>query len=206
MRERDTSNLSSNSPIAIVMVGLPGSGKSFFAEQFAKAVGLAIASQDRIRWMLFATHTYEENENDIVRQVDGLLIEQLFRTRRSFVIDGGYNTMAERNLLRQRCRRAGYKTLFVVVQTDLPTAKHRAMNYQSDRNPVEIYNQDLTPELFDRLSKDYQAPTVDNNRVVVISGKHNFNAQARNILKHIMATNRSFLDQRRGSSSNDAKA
>lgn len=191
MREVKKTVLTPKSPLVVAVVGAPGAGKSFFAEQFANAIGLAIASQDHVRWMLFAKHTYSRNENDIVNQVVGMLVDQLFKTKRSFVIDGGCNAAVERQRLKTQCRQAGYKLLFVTVQTDLPTAKHRAMHRTADHG-LANYNQDLTPELFKQLLAKYQAPIVDNITTIAISGKYNFNAQARSVLKHIFATNQAW--------------
>ena len=68
--------LTLSSPMIIEVVGLPGSGKSFFANQFANTFGAALVSQDKIRWTLFAHHTYSDNENAMVEQVADLLITE----------------------------------------------------------------------------------------------------------------------------------
>ncbi len=181
--------LTLTSPIVMVVVGVPGSGKSYFAERFADTFGAAIASQDRIRWMLFSKHTYSKTENDIVRQVDGLLIEQLLRTKRTFVIDGGYNKELDRRKLAARARKAGYKVLTIAVQTDMATIRRRAL-HRSESNVGDKYKQSLTAEQLDQFIKAYEEPRVDRDNVIVISGKHSYDAQARNVLKRIVASGR----------------
>ena len=57
--------LTLSSPMIIEVVGLPGSGKSFFANQFANTFGAALVSQDKIRWTLFAHHTYSGHYSHI---------------------------------------------------------------------------------------------------------------------------------------------
>lgn len=183
------------SPIVMVMVGLPGSGKSYFAEQFAESFGAAIASEDQIRWALFSKHTYSKNENDIVRQIDELLISQLLRTKRTFVIDGGYNDDLMRRKLESRVNKAGFRMLTVVVQTDDATTRRRALNHE-DKHAWDKYKQPLTPELFDKIKRTYREPVVDGNKVIVISGKHNYDAQARTVLKRIVMSGKAVVARR----------
>ena len=159
--------LTLSSPMIIEVVGLPGSGKSFFANQFANTFGSAIVSQDKIRWTLFAHHTYSDNENAMVEQVADLLITELLRTKKTFVLDGGYNTAATRHTMANIARKHGYRVLTIVVQTDEPTSKRRATK-RSDKKPGDRYKQSLAAD------------------VVVISGKHTYNTQAKIVLRKMI--------------------
>lgn len=181
--------LTLTSPIVMVVVGVPGSGKSYFAERFADTFGAAIASPDRIRWMLFSKHTYSKTENEIVSQMNNLMIEQLLRTKRTFVIDGGFNRELDRRKLAAKARKAGYKMLVIVVQTDTATIRRRAL-HRSENNPGDKYKQSLTPEQLAQFTERYEEPRADRDNVIVISGKHNYDAQARNVLKRIVASGR----------------
>ena len=178
--------LTLSSPMAIVVVGDPGAGKSFFAAQFANTFGSALVSEDKIRWTLFAHHTYSDNENAMVNQVADLLITELFRTGKTFVLDGGYNTKAKRDELAARAKKAGFRVLTIVVQTDEPTARRRALGRDA-KKAGDHYKQPLTPDEFARQEKLYQAPVIDGN-TVVISGKHTYATQARIVLKKIVET------------------
>ncbi len=177
-------SLNLSNPLVIVVAGLPGSGKSFFATQFAQTFGAALVSRDKIRWTLFAHHTYSENEDTMVDQVADLLTTELFRTGKSFILDGGYNTRAARAELAKEAKKAGFKVLTIVVQTDEPTSKSRAMKRDA-RRKNDQYKQSLSAEDFANLAKAYQSPIVDKN-TVVISGKHTYQTQARMVLKKII--------------------
>jgi predicted kinase len=172
--------------MAIVVVGLPGAGKSFFASNFAKTFGAALVSQDKIRWTLFAHHTYSDNENTIVGQVADLLITELLRTGKTFVLDGGYNSQLSRETLAERVSRHGFRILTIVVQVDQPTSKKRALGRNSNK-PGDRYKQPLSATQFAAEAEQYEAPTVDKN-TVVISGKHTYATQARAVLKKIVET------------------
>ncbi|MCL1876563.1 ATP-binding protein [Candidatus Saccharibacteria bacterium] len=176
--------LRSENPTIIEMVGLPGSGKSFFAKQFAKTFGSAIVSIDKIRWMLFANHTYSDNENIMVQQVADLIITELLKTQKTFVIDGGYVTEVEREELARRAAKAGFRVLTVVVQVDLPTAKHRSMK-RNPRCAGDQYKQALSPEEFDTQVARCELPEAASDNVI-ISGKHTYSTQARTVLKKMI--------------------
>ena len=177
-------SIKSENPTIIEMVGLPGSGKSFFATQFAKTFGSAIVSIDKIRWMLFANHTYSDNENIMVQQVADLIITELLKTQKTFVIDGGYITEIEREELTRRAAKAGFRVLTVVVQVDTPTAKHRSLKRDS-RCTGDRYKQALTPEEFDAQIAKHELPEATDHNVI-ISGKHTYSTQVRTVLKKMI--------------------
>ena len=178
--------LTLSSPMIIQVVGLPGSGKSFFAVQFAATFGSAIVSEDKIRWTLFANHTYSDNENAMVEQVSDLLITELLRTGKTFVVDGMCNTQESREALAARAQKAGFRVLTIVVQADEPTARRRALKRDA-RKTGDKYKQSLSPEEYIRQKELYQSPVVNKN-TVVISGKHTYATQARIVLKKIVET------------------
>ena len=182
----DKLNLSQ--PLVIVVTGLPGSGKTFFANSFATTFGVASVSNDKIRWTLFANHTYSENENAMVDQISDLLIAELLRTKRTFIIDGGYNSSLKRKHIEIIAKKAGFATLTVEVQTEPLTAKDRAKS-RSAKNPCDKFKQSLKPEQFAKLVKNYEAPTIGRSSVV-ISGKHTAQTQLRTVLKKIVEMER----------------
>jgi len=174
-----------SSPLVIVIVGLPGSGKSFFATQFATSLDAALISEDKIRWMLFSHHAYSDNENTVVKQVANMIMSELFKTKKTFVLDGGYNDRVSRTALNATAKKAGYCVLTVVVQTDVPTAKQRSIN-RNAKKAGDVHKQSLSDGLFESQSKKYQAPLAIDKTAVVISGKHTYSTQARVVLKKIL--------------------
>ncbi len=172
-------------PLIIVVVGQAGAGKSFFATQFAKTFGAALVSFDKIRWTLFAHHTYSDNENQMVAAIANLFIAELLRTKQSFVLDGGYDSKKSRRVLERVAQKTGYKTLTVEVQIDAATAKRRAMK-RSAKVPGDRFKQSLTASEFDAMAKAYEAPDATAKNSVVISGKYTYATQARTVLRKII--------------------
>ena len=173
--------------MVIVVVGIPGVGKSFFARRFAETFNAPLVNEDKIRYTLFSKHTYSKNEQAMVSQISKLMIDELFIADKTFVLDGGYNTRAARDEITALANQYGFRTLIVWVQTDEPTAKRRAL-HRSLKIAGDQYKQSLTPEQWDAQVKAFTAPDIEKKETnsVVISGKHTYAAQAKTVLKKIV--------------------
>ena len=171
-------------PTIVQVVGPAGAGKSFFARRFSKTFGAPLVSRDRLRWTLFAHHTYSEDEESIVSQVSDVMVDELIKTGKLFILDGGYNRRPARNLIRDKAQRNNYLVFTIIVQTDEPTARGRA-THRDHRSADDRYNQSLSAEQYATQLKSYQSPVVDKN-TVVISGKHTYSTQARIVLKKLV--------------------
>lgn len=177
--------LNLSQPLAIMVLGLPGAGKSFFANNFANTFGAAEVNLDKIRWTLFTTHTYSNNENAMVDQVANLLTAEFLRTKQTFVLDGGCNSRRRRDAFTHIAEKAGFRVILVDVQTDTPTAKARA-THRLAKNTGDQYKQSLSATQFANFAKAYDIPKTSNKNVVVISGKHSARMQLRTVLKKII--------------------
>lgn len=165
-------SLSLSQPHVIIMVGLPGSGKSFFAEKFADTFHAPYISQSTIATLTGATDA-------AATQVVYMQTEQLLKTGKSIIIDGASDTRTERMELAKRARKAGYETLFVWVQTDPITAKSRSTKPNKDKqSPV------LASDEHDRRVKRF-TPLNAIEKPIVISGKHTYASQAKVVLKKL---------------------
>ena len=180
-------SMSLGNPMIILVVGVPGVGKSFFARRFAETFNAPLVSEDKIRYTLFSNHTYTRNEQAMVDQVAKLLIDELFIAGKTFVLDGGYNARSRRDEITQRANQYGFRTLIVWVQTDDPTAKRRAL-HRSVKIAGDQYKQSLTQEQWEAQAKAFTAPDMEKRETnsVVISGKHTYAAQAKTVLKKIV--------------------
>ena len=50
----------------VIVMGLPGSGKSYFASRLAAAIHATYISSDKVRKILIARRTYLEKEKELV--------------------------------------------------------------------------------------------------------------------------------------------
>ena len=167
-------SLSLSQPHVIIMTGIPGSGKSFFAEKFADTFHAPYVSQTKIAQLARCS------EADAV-QVTLYLLQELFKSKQPIVFDGASETRTERAELARLARKAGYETLFVWVQTDLATAKGRSTKDLKGKT-----SRTLTPEEFDQHVKRFTAPNAIE-KPMVVSGKHTYASQAKVVLKKLSA-------------------
>jgi predicted kinase len=165
-------SLSLSKPHLIIMVGVPGSGKSFFADKFAETFHAPIASRERI----VARLGHDSKDIDAIAQDQ---LQELLKTQQSIIVDGIADTRAARGDLSRRAREAGYETLLIWVQTDPATAKGRSARRSGD----STHRQLATGE-YDAVAKRFAAPTT-LEKPVVISGKHTYATQAKVILKKL---------------------
>ncbi len=170
-------------PLAIVMLGIPGAGKSFFARQFSETFGAPVVSYDRIGYELFADPQFTKEEQLIIKNIAHYQVEELVKTKKTVLIDGGANGRMERAELSRIIKQAGYNVLLIWVQTDLATSRQRALK----RNPQkrdDQYNKALPKEVFERMMQAV-APPSNAEKYMVISGKHTYATQARMVLRKL---------------------
>jgi predicted kinase len=176
----------------LMIVGNPGAGKSFFARQFSETFDAPVVSLDRIRFELFANPTFGNDENDLVTRIAAYFIEELLKTKRSFLIDGGCNARADRVRLAQLAKKSGYDAPVVWVQTDAATCRARALKRNPGKRADDKYNPSLSEETFDTLVRRFTEPTRENH--VVISGKHTYSTQAKMVLRKMVAAREAAAD------------
>lgn len=165
-------SLRPNQPHLIIVVGLPGSGKSFFAEKFSETFNAPYINSEKIMRLA------ECNDKQASSLIDYQLIE-LLKTNMSIILEGETDTRTDRMALAKKARDAGYKLLVVWVQTDSFTAKNRTV--KSARNKT---NRTLTEEEYDKIAKRFTPPNV-SEQPVVISGKHTYATQVKIVLKKL---------------------
>jgi predicted kinase len=164
-------SLSLTQPHIIIMVGVPGSGKSFFAEKFAATFNAPYVSLEKL-----IPHAIDAiAANDLIDHQ----VTELLKTRQSIIIEGNTDTRTERDKLIRKARSAGYEALLVWVQTDPATAKSRSVREAKDK-----INRTLSIDEYDRIVKRFTAP-IAIEKTTVISGKHTYATQAKIVLKKL---------------------
>jgi predicted kinase len=179
-------------PQMLMIVGSPGAGKSFFARQFSETFDTPVVGLDRIRSELFTNQTYSNDENDLVNRIAGYFIEELLKTKRSFLIDGGCNARSDRIRLIQLAKKAGYDAQVIWVQTDSATCRARALKRNPEKRIDDKYNPTLSEQTFEALVRRFTEPTRENH--VVVSGKHTYSTQAKMVLRKMVAAREAAAD------------
>jgi predicted kinase len=169
-------HLSLTKPHLIIMVGIPGSGKSFFAEKFANTFGSPYICDKKIASLV-------QGKIDAVVQ---LQLDELLKTKQSIIFDGSSDTRVERMALTKKARTAGYESLLIWVQTDQATAKARVTQDKKGSASLSV-------DEYDRRRKRFTPPNV-TEKPLVISGKHTYASQAKVVLKKLSAPRAEIAD------------
>ncbi|HSE29633.1 MAG TPA: ATP-binding protein [Candidatus Saccharimonadales bacterium] len=180
--------LSIAKPLVILVVGLPGAGKSYFAKQFSDTFSVPLISNNQIRGELFEKPQFSADENKIVERIQDLMLQQLLKTKGSVLVDDGMVTRQDRQKLVQIAKKSGFDVLTVWVQTNPDMAKMRAT-----KNPNKTPDYNVIPEAhFNTIQKKFAPPTED---YIVISGMHTYTTQARTVLRKLAATHTGKVEQ-----------
>jgi predicted kinase len=165
-------------PHIVIMVGIPGSGKSFFAEHFSETFGAPLVSFDKIRDSLFAPDSRSDAETSALNNASGYMLTELLKTHRTIVYDGPSSSRVDRMNLLKEAKTAGYEALLVWSQTDSETAKLRSTKTTRSK-------QGISSNEFSASIKRFTPPS-QAEHVVVISGKHTYASQLKIVLKHLV--------------------
>ncbi|MBC7459160.1 AAA family ATPase [Candidatus Saccharibacteria bacterium] len=164
--------LTPTTPHVIIMVGIPGAGKTTFAEHFAKTFSAPYINQATIvQQAELSKHNADK--------VSHILLTELLKTNRTLVYEGATATRLQRLTLGKQIIKAGYRPLIVWVQTESVEAKRRATK---SSNVAAV-----SPSTFDAAIRTFQPPLAVE-KAVVMSGKHTYATQIKVVLKHLAGT------------------
>lgn len=168
-------SLSLSQPHLLVMVGIPGSGKSLFAERFSATFSTPLVDYSVVMEIAGGNH-------DISDAYAGYMLKELFKTRQTIIFDGQTATRDERNALKDLASSSGYTCLFIWTQTDKETAKSRYIKTyrKNGRNVTDAH--------YESLVRNFAPPVHKEHPTVVVSGKHTYATQLKAVLKNLTLT------------------
>ena len=102
----------------------------------------------------------------VSRKVGLILISQIAKCKHALIVEGALDTERQRNEMRDLLMKAGYNPRLVWIQTDLNAIKQRMRKKYSKLDDA----------------KKIEAPA-DYENPLVISGKHMFQTQCRNVIR-----------------------
>lgn len=156
-------------PRVLLIFGAPCSGKTTFAEKFAKKFNLTYFNLNEIC-------EAEKLSNESLLSVLGLIA----RTHSTIVLEGHLDTEKERTEIRNVFRAAGYNPSLIWIQTDFATLKLRLRSrYKTVAKAKEIYEEAVN---------NIEAPS-EVEAPIILSGKHTFETQTRHVLAGLADVN-----------------
>jgi hypothetical protein len=176
--------ISTNKPVLILLYGLPGAGKTYFARNLSANFEAAVIHSDRIRNELFEEPRYDEQEDDIVTHLMNYMSEEFLGAGVNVIYDTNAMRKSQRHGLRELARKKQAKTLVVWFQVDADTAYNRLRN-RDRRTADDKYAIDYSQTEFRKYASKMQQPEMTEDYVVV-SGKHNYTGQKNAFFKKLI--------------------
>ena len=135
-------------PALILLVGLPGSGKSHFCRELAEvAPSLIVLESDALREILFSDPTHGGSENARLFPALHRLLERLLRIGHQVVVDATNLRRRNRRMLYDIANRVG--ALLLIIEAIAPEnvirerLAHRAANLESGRQTDDRSTADM---------------------------------------------------------------
>ncbi len=155
-------------PRIVIMVGIPGSGKSFFAERFSETFRAPLISLHKIKQEL------PDGLDGSAKKILDYALGETLKTGKIIIYEGHTIKRSDRAEVAKKAYAAGYDPIFVWVQTEVNDAKKRSTR------PGGLSNDE-----FDNKLRQFSPPHT-SERFVVISGKHTYSTQLKAISKSII--------------------
>ena len=161
-------------PKIILVTGLPGSGKSYFAHHLSKNTGVKYLSTDQIRNEILDTKTYSNKEKDVVyHEMKQRLMAALSRNE-DVVLDGTFY----REILRQQFIQAARKiaSVFIIeVTADEELVRERVNRKRSDS--------DAGFSVYEKLKKEWEE--IKTPHMTLVSTNNNLNDMLEMAIRYI---------------------
>ena len=179
-------SLSQTTPHALFLVGIPGAGKTFFAQKFSETFHAPFIEAEALRSALSPQPTYSSDEQRTVDALVDRFLAELVKTKRTFLCEANLETRSARQRVAKLARDAGYEPMFIWVQTEPITAEKRATKPVRSRTEANA-RAPITLERYRQLVSKF-TPLNDTEKPIVISGKHTYASQAKIVLKRLART------------------
>jgi predicted kinase len=139
-------------PVLIVLVGLPGTGKSTLARAIAQALPAAVAESDWVRKTLFPSPTHRGQESQFVHRVARAVIGRLLRRGISAISDATNLIEFHREFLYRIADQNEARLLVARVVAPEDVVRQRLEQRGIARAPLDL--SDATWQVYQRMLKN----------------------------------------------------
>lgn len=170
-----------NSPLLLMFLGNPGSGKSYFAKQLARQIGAVRLNGDSMKTAIYGSYDYIRANNliDEANQYGfsalNYAVEEVLRAGHSVVYDANNLRRSTRKNHEALARKYGALPIVVWVQTPPAIARERALGRELTPDQP-TFTQTQYEQTLSRLVANFEDPTEDE-LVIAIDGTAPFEEQ-----------------------------
>lgn len=141
----------------VMLMGLPGVGKSYCAGALARALGAAHIATDHLRSRLFIAPSYGDEENAAVFGIAEALVDELLAEGHIVVLDATHLVARNRAPAEGIARARGAALHHVLVTADDAAARERLAARSRERAPGDHSDADV--RIYERMrARDLEPP------------------------------------------------
>lgn len=129
-------------PVLVMLVGLPGTGKSYLARKLAQKEPFVILEADFVRKTLFPNPTYSGEESAFVHQVVHALLARFLRRGVRVIYDATNLIEWQREFVYHLADRAGARLIIVHTVAPPEVVQARLDKRQQNRSPGDLSDAD----------------------------------------------------------------
>lgn len=174
----------SSHPVIHAFLGVPGSGKSYFARNLAERTSTVRINSDAMRLGIFGSleaisavyHSpNRENVNTYVDGATSYVISELLACNQSVICDAHHNKRSDRERFESLAKPYGAHVVLVWIQTPFDLALRRGQEREAKPDQCQLSEQDMR-EVMARHEAAMDKPTEGEN-VITIDGQQPFDQQ-----------------------------
>lgn len=143
-------------PALVILIGLPGSGKSHFARHLAKRYPAAILDSDALRSVLYESPQHTDQENARLFPAIQVLARRLLDRGVPVLLDATNLKEAHRKPSDRLARDAGARLVIVRLRAPFAVMRERLAKRDAARSPLDRSTAGLL--VLERMRRDYQRP------------------------------------------------
>jgi predicted kinase len=158
-----------NTRYLFLMLGFPGSGKSYTAHWMAPHMQAVNLRGDDMRLHMFKEHTLEVHTWKYQQQLHGAMqyaVGQVLKAGYSVIYDSNHNSVKGRQPMQEVARQTGAIPVIVWVKTSVEVAKQRVID-RTAAGGHPHFNLDFV----DRMANNLQPPTDDELCIIIDGGQ-----------------------------------
>jgi len=138
----------------IAIFGLPGSGKTYFAKQFALKINALHLSSDAVRKDMLQMGHYEEQAKSTVYEAMLQLMEKANKKQQNVVLDATFNKRHIRNLFIEKSRELHHQLYFIEIKADESVIRERLRHQRPDSEADFVVYLKIKEE-FEQIEEDH---------------------------------------------------
>jgi predicted kinase len=157
----------------VIVLGLPGSGKSYFASRLAEVIQADYINSDQVRKQMFSKRIYSEKEKGAVYDVMLEKMKTLVKLNKDLVIDATFQREDSRQLFIRQLR--GKVELFFIEITANPDLIRRRLKKERPFSEANFEVYELTRQQWQPVREPHLSlESTDENIDIILERAVNY--------------------------------